>query len=396
MFILVINAGSSSLKYQLVDRDTQEVVDKGLCEKIGLEDSFLKHGLDDNEVVVTLPLKDHYDAIQAVLDGLLDPERGVIASLEEIGAVGHRVVHGGEYFNESVIINDEVIARIRECIPLAPLHNPPSLTGIEACTKLIPASPQVAVFDTAFHQTLPPKAYMYPLPYDLYEEQHIRKYGFHGTSHRYVAQRTAAILERPLAELKIITCHLGNGCSISAVDKGHSVDTSMGFTPLDGVMMGTRCGTIDPAIVIYLIKALGLTPDEAEDLMNRQSGLLGISGVSNDLRDIRAAAESGHERALLAYEMYANSVKRFIGQYVFAMAGVDAIVFTAGVGENDDRTRRQVFEGLEPLGILLDEEKNRKRGGERFISAEDSRVKILVVPTNEELMIVQDVLELIG
>jgi acetate kinase len=396
MYILVINAGSSSLKYQLVDKDTQEVVDKGLCEKIGLEDSFLKHGLDDNEAVVTLPLKDHYDAIQAVLNGLLNPERGVIASLEEIGAVGHRVVHGGEYFNESVIINDEVIARIRECIPLAPLHNPPSLTGIEACTKLIPASPQVAVFDTAFHQTLPPKAYRYPLPYDLYEEQHIRKYGFHGTSHRYVAQRTAAILERPLSELKIITCHLGNGCSISAVDKGHSVDTSMGFTPLDGVMMGTRCGTIDPAIVIYLIKTLGLTPDEAEDLMNRQSGLYGVSGVSNDLRDIRAAAESGHERALLAYEMYANSIKRFIGQYVFAMAGVDAIVFTAGVGENDDRTRRLVFEGLEPLGILLDQEKNLKRGGERFISAEDSRVQILVVPTNEELMIVQDVLELIG
>jgi acetate kinase len=396
MYVLVINAGSSSLKYQLVDKDTQAVVDKGLCEKIGLEDSFLKHGLDDGEQTVAVPLKDHYGAIQAVLDGLLDPERGLISSLGEIGAVGHRVVHGGEHFSESVIIDDEVIARIRECVPLAPLHNPPSLTGIEACAKLIPASPQVAVFDTAFHQSLPPKAYMYPLPYELYSERHVRKYGFHGTSHRYVAQRTAVILGRPLSELKIITCHLGNGCSVSAVDKGRSVDTSMGFTPLDGLMMGTRCGSIDPAIVIYLIKVVGLSPEEAEDLMNRQSGLYGVSGVSNDLRDIRAAAESGHERAILAYEMYANSVKRFIGQYVFAMAGADAIVFTAGVGENCDRTRRLTFEGLEPLGILLDQEKNLQRGGERVISTDDSRVKILVVPTNEELMIVQDTLALIN
>jgi acetate kinase len=304
-------------------------------------------------------------------------------------------VHGGEYFSESVIVDDEVIARVEECVPLAPLHNPPSLMGIAACEELIPDALQVAVFDTAFHQTLPPKAYMYPLPYEIYEKHRIRKYGFHGTSHRYIAQRASAILQRPLEELKLITCHLGNGCSVAAIDGGISVDTSMGFTPLEGLMMGTRCGSIDPAIVTYLIRELGLSPDEVEDMMNRRSGLLGVSGLSNDLRDIRAATEAGHERATLAYEMYSNSVKKFIGQYVFAMAGVDAIVLTAGVGENCDRMRRMIFAGLEPVGILLDQEKNLLRGFERVISSDASRVRIIVIPTNEELMIVQDVIRLL-
>jgi acetate kinase len=394
MYILVINAGSSSLKYQLVDKDTQQVIHKGLCEKVGSDDSFHKHGLDDNEKIVAVYLKDHHDAVRAVLDTLLDAQHGVIKDLSEIGAVGHRVVHGGEYFSESVIIDDEVIARIEECVPLAPLHNPPSLTGIAACKQLIPGALQVAVFDTAFHQTLPPKAFMYPLPYEMYEKQRVRKYGFHGTSHRYIAQRASAILQRPLEDLKLITCHLGNGCSVTAIEHGISVDTSMGFTPLEGLMMGTRCGSIDPAIVTYLISTLDMLPAEIDDMMNRRSGLLGVSGLSNDLRDVRAAAEAGHERATLAYEMYSNSVKKYIGQYAFAMAGVDAIVLTAGVGENCDRMRRMIFAGLEPIDILLDQEKNLLRGFERVISSDASRVKIIVIPTNEELMIVKDVIKL--
>jgi acetate kinase len=395
MYILVINAGSSSLKYQLVDRDTQALVDKGLCEKVGSDDSFHRHGLDTDEKVVGVHLENHYDAVKAVLETLLDPRQGTVGSLDEIVAIGHRVVHGGEYFNESVIIDDEVIARIDECSPLAPLHNPPALMGIAACRELMPHALQVAVFDTAFHQTLPPKAFMYPLPYEMYETHRIRKYGFHGTSHRYISQRAAAILERPLEELKLITCHLGNGCSVTAVENGVSVDTSMGFTPLEGLMMGTRCGSIDPAIVVYLVNTLGMSLEDVEDMMNRGSGLLGVSGLSNDLRDIRAATDAGHERAILAYEMYSNSVKRYIGQYVFAMAGVDAIVLTAGVGENCDRMRRLIFAGLEPVGIVLDQEKNMLRGFERIISSDESRVKVIVIPTNEELMIVQDVSRLL-
>jgi acetate kinase len=395
MYILVVNAGSSSLKYQLVDKDTQQVVAKGLCEKVGLEDSFHKYEVGDNEQLAEVYLKDHFAAIQAVLDTLLDAQAGVVSSLAEIVAVGHRVVHGGEYFSESVVITDEVLAKVEECVPLAPLHNPPSLMGIRACDSLMPDAVQVAVFDTAFHQTLPPKAYMYPLPYEMYQQHRIRRYGFHGTSHRYVAQRTAEFLGRPLSELKIITCHLGNGCSLTAVDGGLSIDNSLGFTPLDGLMMGTRCGAIDPAIVTYMIGTLGMSAAEADSLMNRKSGLLGISGLTNDLRDIRAAAEDGNQRAILAYEMYSNSVKRYIGQYVFELAGVDAIVMTGGVGENDDRMRRMIFEGLSPLGIDLDPERNLLRGGERLISTDDSPVKLAVIPTNEELMIVKDVIALL-
>jgi acetate kinase len=394
MYILVVNAGSSSLKYQLVEKETRELAAIGLCEKVGSSDSFHKHGIGERETIDTIQLKDHRAAIQAVLDSLLDPSTGAISNLDEIVAIGHRVVHGGEYFSESVIINDEVINKIEECVPLAPLHNPPSLTGIKACSELMPNAQQIAVFDTAFHQTLPPKAFMYPIPYELYEKNHIRKYGFHGTSHRYVSQRAAVLLGKPLDETKIITCHLGNGGSITAVENGKSIDTSMGFTPLAGLMMGTRSGSIDPAVVTFMINELGLSPIEVDTILNRESGLLGVSGISNDLRDVQTAADEGNERALLAVEMYANSIKKYIGQYVFALAGVDAIVLTAGVGENSADMRRQIFAGLEPLGIKIDAEKNKVRGPERIISTEDSRVKVFVIPTNEELMIVEDAIML--
>jgi acetate kinase len=391
MKVLVMNAGSSSLKYQLIDMDTETVLDKGLCERVGADDSFHKHGIDPDERVLSVYMPDHHAAVEEVLRVLTDPVEGTLRSLDEIDAIGHRVVHGGEYFTDSVVIDDDVRTKIKACCKLAPLHNPAAIDGIDACHELMSNVPQIAVFDTAFHQTMPPKAYMYAIPYELYKGQGIRKYGFHGTSHRYVAMRAAELLNRPLEDLKIITCHLGNGCSVCAIDHGVSVDTSMGFTPLDGLMMGTRCGSIDPAIVTHLINYVGLTADEINDIMNKQSGLLGISGLSNDLRDVRSAAEAGNERAILAYEMYSNSVKKYIGAYVFAMAGVDAIILTAGVGENCDRMRRMIFEGLEPLGILLDYERNLDRTRERVISDDRSNVKILVVPTNEELMIARDV-----
>ncbi|MDR2197290.1 MAG: acetate kinase [Coriobacteriales bacterium] len=394
MYVLVINAGSSSLKYQLLDAETLSVVDKGLCEKLGLPDSFYHHGLGDAEQIESLPLADHHAAIQAVLDHLLDPLSGTLASLDEIAAVGHRVVHGGEHFYQSTIIDDEVLAQIRECVPLAPLHNPPALTGIEASKALIPTALQVAVFDTAFHHTMPPKAFMYALPYEMYEQHRIRKYGFHGTSHRYVARRAAHILKRPLEDMRIVTCHLGNGGSIAAVDHGRSVDTSMGFTPLDGLMMGTRCGSIDPAIVTYLILELGLSAEDVDQMMNRRSGLFGISGISNDIRDIDEAAKSGDTRAQLALEMYAYSVRKFLGKSVFAMGGLDAIVMTAGVGEHSSAIREKIFVGLEGLGIVLDVKRNVEGGTERVISADDSPVTLLLVPTNEELMIARDTIEL--
>jgi len=395
MYILVINAGSSSLKYQIMRKQTQEVVAKGLCERVGNPDSFHKFETNGREDLVNLAIKDHHDAVKTVLETHMDKDSGILRGLEDIVAVGHRVVHGGEYFSESVVIDDEVLSRIEECVPLAPLHNPPALMGIAACIELMPSAVQVAVFDTAFFQTIPARSYMYALPYEMYEKHRIRKYGFHGTSHRYVAQRTAEFLGWPLEELKIVTCHLGNGCSLSAVDRGKAIDNSLGFTPLDGLMMGTRCGSIDPAIVTYMISRLGMTANEAESLMNKKSGLLGISGISNDLRDVRAAAEEGNERANLAYEMYSNTVKRFIGQYVYEMAGVDAIVFAGGVGENDVRMRQMILGDLWPLGIILDEERNRQHGGERIISTDDSNVQILVIPTNEELMIVTDVIRIL-
>ena len=396
MNVLVLNAGSSSLKYQLINVETHEVLAKGICERVGSAEAFHKHGIDENEVVIDTPMPDHNAAMALVLEALTSGPTKAIDSLDDIDAVGHRVVQGGKYFDRSVLIDDDVVAKIDELAELAPLHNKAALMGIEACREQMPGKPMVAVFDTSFFQTIPPKAYMYPLPYELYEKHAIRKYGAHGTSHRYIAERAAAFMDEPLEDLKLITCHLGNGCSISAIDHGVAVDTSMGLTPLDGLMMGTRCGAIDPAIVPFIMEKESLTAAEVNDLMNKKSGLLGISGISNDLRSVRQASEEGDERAQLAYDMYSNSAKKYIGQYIAVMGGVDAIVLTAGVGENCDKMRRMIFAGLQPLGIKIDLEKNRKGlRGEREISTDDSEVRIVIIPTDEEYMIARDTYQLV-
>ncbi len=390
MKVLVINAGSSSLKYQLIDTDDNSVIAKGLCERIGIEGSMLTHkptGKDEAEIKEVM--KDHADAIKLVIAALLDEKHGVIKSMDEISAVGHRVVHGGELFSGSVIIDDEVKKAIEECSDLAPLHNPANITGINACEQVMPGVKQVAVFDTAFHQTMPAKAYMYAIPYDLYENEKIRKYGFHGTSHKYVSQRAAAMLGKPIEELKIITCHLGNGSSITAVDGGKSVDTSMGLTPLAGVPMGTRSGVIDPAIIQFIMDKRNIDIKAVDKLLNKESGVLGISGISSDFRDLEKAANEGNERAKLALDMFIYSVKRYIGYYACAMGGVDAVVFTAGVGENNGKMRADIVSGCEFMGIKIDAEKNKGRG-EIDISTDDAKVKTLVIPTNEELMIALD------
>ena len=334
MNVLVINAGSSSLKYQLIDLENREVMAKGICERVGSDEAFHKHGIDENEVVHDAPMEDHNAAMALVLEALTSGPNKVIDSLDEIDAIGHRVVQGGKYFSESAFIDDDVIAKIDELAELAPLHNKAALMGIEACQKNMPGKPMVAVFDTSYFQTLPQKAFMYPIPYEYYDKYALRKYGAHGTSHRYIAERAAQYLDENLDDLKMITCHLGNGCSMTAIDHGMAIDTSMGLTPLDGLMMGTRCGAIDPAIVPFLMEHEGLTFDEINDVMNKKSGLLGISGISNDLRSVRTASEEGDERAQLAYEMYSHSVKKYLGQYIAEMGGVDVIVVTAGVGEN--------------------------------------------------------------
>ena len=396
MNVLVLNAGSSSLNYQLINVETHEVLAKGICERVGSAEAFHKHGIDENEVVIDTPMPDHNAAMALVLEALTSGPTKAIDSLDDIDAVGHRVVQGGKYFDRSVLIDDDVVAKIDELAELAPLHNKAALMGIEACREQMPGKPMVAVFDTSFFQTIPPKAYMYPLPYELYEKHAIRKYGAHGTSHRYIAERAAAFMDEPLEDLKLITCHLGNGCSISAIDHGVAVDTSMGLTPLDGLMMGTRCGAIDPAIVPFIMEKENLTAAEVNDLMNKKSGLLGISGISNDLRSVRQASEEGDERAQLAYDMYSNSAKKYIGQYIAVMGGVDAIVLTAGVGENCDKMRRMIFAGLQPLGIKIDLEKNRAGlRGEREISTDDSEVRIVIIPTDEEYMIARDTYQLV-
>ena len=395
MKILVINAGSSSLKYQLIDMDSMTVMAKGLCERINIEGSNLQHKnlIKGIEEKIVEKMESHADAIRMVLEALTNENYGVISSMEEIGAVGHRVVHGGEYFSDSVVIDASVKKALEMCTPLAPLHNPPNIIGIEACEKIMPGVPQVAVFDTAFHQSMPPKAFMYGLPYKMYEEKKIRKYGFHGTSHKYVAAKAAEMLGKPAEELKIVTCHLGNGSSVSAVDCGKSVDTSMGFTPLDGTLMGTRSGSMDPAVITYLLDE-GMTSAEVNKLVNKESGVYGISGVSSDFRDLMAAAADGNERAQLALDMFDYSVKKFVGAYAAIMGGLDAIVFTAGVGENTPETREAVTNGLEFMGVKVDKEKNFTRGTVD-ISADDSRVKTLVIPTNEELMIAMDTYRLV-
>ena len=391
MKVLVLNCGSSSLKYQLFSMTNEEVLAKGLVERIGIEGSRIKHsktGMDAVTINATIP--NHKVAIRMVLDALLDASHGVISSLEELKAVGHRVVHGGEKFAGSVLINHEVIAALQECVPLAPLHNPANLMGIEAMTEVLPNIPQVGVFDTAFHQTMPSHAYMYGVPYHYYEKYRVRRYGFHGTSHYYVSQRTAELLGKPVDHLKIVTCHLGNGSSVTAVKNGHSIDTSMGFSPLPGVIMGTRCGDVDPTLLFYLAEQEGLDAKALAHILNKESGIQGISGVSSDLRDVEEAAAAGNSRAKLAEEMLYYGIRKYIGAYAAAMGGIDALVFTAGIGENSIVAREKVCAGLEFLGIKIDAEKNKVRGKERIISSDDASVSVLVVPTNEELVIARD------
>lgn len=396
MKILVINSGSSSLKYQLIDMSNEAVLAKGVCDRIGLEHSFLKHTKTGSDaVIIEKDLYSHTVAIKEVIKALTDKKIGVIANMAEISAVGHRVVHGGEKYSKSVIIDDQVMKAIKDCIDLAPLHNPPNLTGIEACQKIMPDIPMIAVFDTAFHQTMPNYAYIYALPYEIYEKYALRKYGFHGTSHKYVSERAAAVLGRPLEELKLISCHLGNGASICAVKYGKSVETSMGFTPLQGLAMGTRSGTIDPEVITFLMDKEKMSVKDIKDFLNKKSGVLGVSGVSSDFRDLHTAAEEGNERAELAINIFCYRVRRFIGDYAAVMGGVDAVIFTAGIGENNEVVRAKVVENLEFMGIKIDREKNLVRGRELDISTPDARVRTLVIPTNEELAIGRETLKLI-
>ena len=389
MKILVINAGSSSLKYQLLDMPAGEVVAKGLCERIGIDGKY-KYEANGKKLEGETPMANHSDAIRFLTGMLVDKENGVIADMKEIEAVGHRVVSGGEKLYESVLITEESKKAIEECIPLAPLHNPANLTGIKACEEVMPGVPQVAVFDTAFHAKMPKKAYIYAIPYEYYTKYGIRRYGFHGTSHRFVSEQCAKAMGKDVKDLRIITCHLGNGSSISAVDHGVSVDTTMGLTPLEGLPMGTRSGNIDPAIVETICEREGISVKEALNILNKKSGVLGVSGVSSDFRDIAAAASEGNERAALANDMFIYSVKKFIGAYAAAMGGVDAVVFTAGVGENDKAFRLKMVEGLEFMGIKVDAEKNNVRGKFADITAEGATVKTFVIPTNEELVIAMD------
>lgn len=391
MKVLVINAGSSSLKYKLIDMDTEAVMAKGLCERIGIDGSKLTHTPEEKDkVVIEKDMPNHSVAIKLVLDALTDKDHGVIADMSEISAVGHRLVHGGEFFSGSVLITDEVKKAVEECNPLAPLHNPANLTGVAACEEAMPGVPNVGVFDTAFHQTMPAKSYMYGIPYEYYEKYKVRKYGFHGTSHNYVSHKVAELIGKPIEELKIITCHLGNGSSIAAINGGKVLDTSMGLTPLDGLVMGTRSGSIDPAIIPFLAKNEGLTISEIDSILNKKSGVLGISGVSSDFRDLSAAAQDGNERAALALDMFVHSVQGYIGRYASIMGGVDVITFAGGVGENDIATRAKILAGQEFMGVKIDEAKNNVRGVDAEISADDSKVRVFVVPTDEELTIARD------
>ena len=398
MKILVINAGSSSLKYQLIDMETEAVLAKGLCERIGI-DGHLKHTplVEGKEVFnEDLAMPSHSEAIAAVIDKLTSPQYGVVNSMKEIDAVGHRVVHGGEKFASSVLITDEVMKAIEECIPFAPLHNPANITGIKACQAVMGKVPMVAVFDTAFHQTMPGKAFMYALPYQYYLSNGIRRYGFHGTSHRYVSARCAELMGKPIEELKIITCHMGNGSSLAAIDGGKCVDTSMGFTPLVGLPMGTRCGDLDAGVIQFLMNKYGYSIDEMLNILNKKSGVLGVSGVSSDFRDLDNAAAEGNERARLALDMFQYWVAKVAGSYVAAMNGVDAIVFTAGVGENSSATRAGISEYFGYLGVKIDPVANSKRGEDIEISTPDSKVKVFVIPTNEELVIARDTRDIVG
>ena len=394
MNILVINCGSSSLKYQLIDMTNEDVLCKGLVERIGIEGSVLTHKINGEKFVVEEEMKDHKKALQLVLDQLLHKDHGAIKSLDEISAVGHRVVHGGEKFNDSVVVNKEVLDEIKACIELAPLHNPANIMGIEAISELMKDTPNVVVFDTAFHQTMPMENYLYALPYEYYEKYAVRRYGFHGTSHNFVSKKAADMLGKKREDLRIITCHLGNGSSMAAVEYGKVVDTSMGLTPLEGVCMGTRSGDIDPAIIPFIMGKENLTADDINTVLNKKSGVLAISGVSSDFRDIEVEAEKGNKRAKVALDQFANRVRKYIGAYATQMGGVDVIVFTAGVGENSIEMREQILSKLEFLGVKVDKEKNNVRGKDAIISTDDSKVIAMAIPTNEELMIARDTLRL--
>ncbi len=400
MNILVINAGSSSLKYQLLDPETGRLLAKGLCERIGIDGKFTYKPQIEGKAeqkAIDIPMPTHSEAIGAVLNALVDKDNGVLSSMSEIDAVGHRVVHGGERFASSVLLTEDVIKAIEACNPLAPLHNPANLIGISACTDVLgKETPQVAVFDTAFHQTMPPVAYTYPIPYEYYEQDKVRRYGFHGTSHRFVSQRVAAMLGRPIEELKVITCHLGNGSSIAAIQGGKCVDTTMGLTPLAGLPMGTRAGDMDAGVMEFLMNKYDLSIKEMMNILNKKSGVQGISGVSSDFRDLYAAADEGNVRARLAIDVFAYSVKKYIGAYAAVMGGVDAIVFTAGVGENNPALRSQIVEGLAYMGVAPpNETENARRGDEVDVSGQGSKVRVLVIPTNEELMIAMDTAEIV-
>ena len=394
MKVLILNAGSSSLKYQLMDMDGEKILAKGIVDRIGIDGSAIKQTVDSKVLTEKTPIPKHTDAIRLMVKALMDPEKGAIKSLDEIGAFGHRVLHGGEKFTGSILVTDEVKATIREYFPLGPLHNPANLMGIEACQEAMPSIPNVAVFDTSFHQTMPKMAYLYGVPMEYYERLHIRRYGFHGTSHRYVSKRVREFLGIPREDSRIIVCHLGNGSSLSAVKDGKCVDTSMGLTPLEGVIMGTRSGNLDPAVVQFIANSDGMTVDEVLNMCNKKSGLIGISGISSDMRDIDAAAEQGDENAILAQDMLAHSIRKYIGAYAAVMGGVDVIVFTAGIGENNAHIRAKIMQGFEFLGAKMDLEKNKTRE-EAVISTDDSKVKICVIPTNEELVIARDTLAIV-
>ena len=396
MKVLVINAGSSSLKYQLIDMADESVIAKGLVERIGIEGSNIVHKKGGEKIEIKKPLQNHVEAIQLVLQVLQDKEYGVVSSMSEIGAVGHRVVHGGESFSGSVLIDDSVMEAIRANIDLAPLHNPANIMGIEACQAVMPGTPMVAVFDTAFHQTMPKSSFIYALPYEVYEKYTVRRYGFHGTSHKFVAQQAAAMMGKPLEQIKLITCHLGNGSSVTAIKDGKVLDTSMGLTPLEGVPMGTRSGDLDPAILGFLMDKLGMDITQMTNYLNKKSGILGISGISSDFRDLIAASKEGNERAQLGLDVFCYHVRKYIGAYAAAMGGVDAVVFTAGVGENNCKLRKKIMEGMDFLGFIIDDERN-ENGSDAFeMTAEGSAVKGFVIPTNEELMIARDTVELCG
>jgi len=399
MKILVINAGSSSLKYQLIDSDSEQVLAKGLCERIGIDGSCIKYNSsktgEKKEKQIDMP--DHGVALKTVIDVLVSPEDGAINSLSEIDAVGHRVVHGGEYFNSSVLVTDDVIAKIEECADLAPLHNPANLLGIRACKELMPETPQCVTFDTAFHQTMPEKAYIYGIPYSYYENYKIRRYGFHGTSHSYVSKEAVKHLDKPVEDTKIIVCHLGGGASITAVQGGKSVDTSMGLTPLEGLVMGTRSGNIDPAIIQYIANKEGKSIDEILNILNKESGLMGLSGRSSDCRDIDAGIKEGDKRSIIAFNAFVYSAVKIIGSYIASMNGVDLIAFTAGIGENDDKIRAAIMENFKYIGASIDAEKNAATHGDEVeIQSADSKVKVVVIPTNEELTIARETLEIIS